>query len=117
MTDKLTEEFLQALKEVEKLLLMLLFKPYSFDKKGFAYFVQYKRGNSIVKFLYGPPEYEVEMIIYTSKGIFEFKDLLQVPAIASWVDNNKYLVGNANDIRSEMLWFVELLKFSLPKIE
>ena len=117
MTDKFNEEFLQALKEVEKSLLALLFKPYSFEEKGFAYFVQYKRENSIVKFLYGPPEYEVDIIVYTAKGKFEFKDLLENSDIAAWVNKNKYLMGNEKNIRNEMLWFVELLKFSLPIIE
>jgi hypothetical protein len=114
---KLTEDFLAGLKEIESTLSLLNFYPYSFEEKGPAYFIKYKRGNSIVEFLFGPSGWEVEMIIFTSKGKFAFKDLLQIPAIAEWVDNNRYKQYKGRSVRNELLWAIELLKTSLPIIE
>jgi hypothetical protein len=115
--DKLTEEFLVGIKEIESILFLLNFYPYSFEEKGPAYFIKYKRGGSIVEFLFGPSDWDIEIIIFTSKGKFAFKDLLQIPTIAEWVNNNKYKEVNGRNIKNELLWAVELLKTSLPIIE
>jgi len=115
--DKLTEEFLEGLEEIKKLLLILLFKQISFDKKGGAYFVKFEKGKTIVEFLFGPSDWNVEMIIYTSKGKLAFKDLLEIPAITKWVNDNRYKQGDGRNVKNELLWFVELLKTSLPIIE
>ena len=115
--DKLTESFLQAINVVDEIFLSISFKPCSFVERGFAYFIRYKREGCNVEFIYGPPEYQVEMIIYTLKSKFELKDLLKYPAIALWVNNNRYRQVDDRDIKNEMLWFVELLKFSLSIIE
>jgi hypothetical protein len=115
--DKLTDSFVKALKEIEDSLSLLLFKPCSFEKKGYAYFVQYKKGDSILSFLFGPSDYQIEMIIYTSKGKFAFKDLLQNPSISTWVNMNRYTQENERNLKNELLWFLELLKYSLPFVE
>lgn len=118
MKDKLTNDFLQGLKEVEPILLTMLFKRHSFLEKGFAYFVEYrKENNTIVDFIFGPSDWDVEMIVYTSKGKFAFKDLLQIPVIAKWVNANRYKQHDVRNMENELFWFVELLKFSLPEIE
>ena len=117
MKDKLSEEFLHAVQEVESIFLLLQFKPYSFEEKGFAYYIEYKRGETIVMFLFGPSDWNVEMIIYTVKGKFAFKDLLQIPVIAKWINNNRYIQENGRNVKNELLWFIELLKVSLPIIE
>lgn len=44
--DKLTEEFLKAINEIEIMLLSLLFKRHSFFEKGLAYFVEYRKENN-----------------------------------------------------------------------
>ena len=115
--DKLTEEFLAGIKEIEKILLLLQFYPHSFEKKGYAYFIKYKKGESIVQFLLGPSDWDTEMIIYTRKGEFAFKDLLQIAAIAEWVNTNRYKQNNGRNVKNELLWAVELLRVSLPFIE
>jgi len=115
--DKLTEEFLEGIKEIENILFLLHFYLYSFEEKGPAYFIKYKRGNSVVEFLFGPSDFDVEIIISTSKGKFAFKDLLQIPSVAEWVNNNKYKQENGRNVKNELLWALELLKFSLPIIE
>jgi hypothetical protein len=115
--DKLTQEFLEGLEEVKTLLLILMFKQILFNEKGLAYFVQYQRGKTIVEFLFGPSEWNVEMIVYTTKGKFAFKDLLEIPAIAKWVSDNRYKQEGERSVKNELLWFIELLKVSLPIID
>jgi hypothetical protein len=116
--DKLTEEFLIAIHDIEIVLLSLLFKKHSFFEKGLAYYIEYKKGkNTKVKFLFGPPEWHIDIVIHTSKGDFEFKDLLNVTEINRWVNDNRYKQENGRNIKNELLWFVELLKVSLPFAE
>ena len=115
--DKLTEEFLQALKEVEGVLSKMLFMKHSFFEKGFAYYIQFKRDRTIVEFIFGAPEFQVEIIIYTSKGEFAFKDLLEIPSISNWVENNRYVQKDGRNVKNELLWGIELMKVSLTKVE
>lgn len=117
MLDNLSELFLQSMKDAETILSFMSFEKYPAKKKGFAYFYQYKRKDCIVEFLFGPPEYQVEMIIYKSNRKFSFKDLLSIPLIATWVDRNRYVPTNGRDVKGEVLWFLDLLKFSLKIIE
>ena len=117
MKDKLTEEFLKALDELEIVLFALLFKRYSFFEKGLAYYVEYKKENNTrVEFLFGPSDWDIEMIIHTSKGKFAFKDLLNIPEVNRWINDNRYK-ENGRNVKNELLWFVELLKVSLPYVE
>lgn len=116
--DKLENEFLEALNEIEVVLLTLFFKRYSFFEKGLAYYVEYKKENDTrVEFLFGPAEWDIEMIIYTSKGKFSFKDLLSISEINRWVSDNKYIQENGRNIKNELMWFIYLLKISLPYVE
>ncbi len=115
--DYLTEEFLTAIEEVEKILFLMDFHAYSFEEKGPAYFIKYKRGETIVEFLFGPSDWDVEMIIFTVKGKFAFRDLLQIPLVAKWVNENRYKQENGRDLKNELLWAIKLLKFSLQIIE
>lgn len=116
--DKLTEEFLKALNEIEIVLLTLLFKRHSFFEKGLAYYIEYrKENNTRVEFLFGPSDWHIEMAIYTSKGKFSFKDLLNIPEVNRWVNDNRYKQENGRNVKNELLWFVELLKVSLPIVE
>jgi len=115
--NKLTEEFLNGLIEIELILSLMLFKKKSFQEKGFAYFVEYKKNETIVSFLFGPSDWDVEMIVNTYKRKYAFKDLLQIQEILKWVNENRYKQIGERDIKNELFWFVELLKFSLPFIE
>jgi hypothetical protein len=116
--NNLTEEFLNALNEIEVLLFSLLFSRHSFFEKGLAYFVEYKKeSNTKVEFLFGPSDWGIEMIIYTSNGKYAGKDLLQIPEILKWVNDNKYKQENGRNLKNELIWFVELLKISLPHVE
>ena len=115
--DKLTEAFLNGLIEIEPILSLMLFKKKSFQEKGYSHFVEYQKKETILLFLFGPSDWGVEMIINTTKGKYAAKDLLQIPEISKWVNENKYEQIGERDIKNELLWFVELLKFSLPFIE
>lgn len=117
--NNLTDEFLKALDEIEIGLLVLFFKKHSFFEKGLAYYIEYRKeiNNTRVEFLFGPSDWVIEMIIYTSKGKFAFKDLLEIPAIKKWVIDNKYKEENGRSLKGELVWFIELLKVSLPYIE
>lgn len=117
-SDKLTEEFLKALSEIEIVLLPLLFQKHSFFEKGLAYYIEYrKENNTRVEFLFGPSDWDIEMIIFTSKGKFAFKDLLNIPEISSWVNKNRYKQENGRNIKKELEWFVKLLEVCLPYVE
>lgn len=116
--NNLTEDFLEAINEIEIVLFALSFKRNSFFEKGFAYFIEFrKENNTRVEFLFGPSDWDIEMIIYTSKGKFAFKDLLSIPGIISWVNKNRYKQENSRNLKKELEWFVDLLKVSLPYVE
>ncbi len=116
--DKLTEEFLKGINEIEIVLISLLFKRHSFFEKGLAYYIEYrKENNTRVEFLFGPSDWDIEMIIYGSKGKFTFKDLLNIPEINRWVNDNRYKQENGRNVKNELLWFVDFLKVSLPYVE
>lgn len=115
--DKLTEEFLNGLIEIESILLVMLFKKKSFEKKGYAYFVEYQKEKTVVLFLFGPSDWGIEMIVNTTKGKFAAKDLLQIREISTWINENRYKQENGRNIKNELEWFIDLLKVSLPYIE
>jgi len=116
--DKITDEFLKALYEIEIVLFTLHFTLHSFFEKGLAYYVEYrKENNTRIEFLFGPSDWDIEMIVYTSKGKFAFKDLLNIPEISRWVNNNKYQQEGERNVKNELLWFIKLLKFSLPIVD
>jgi len=115
--DKLTVSFLNGLIEIQPILSLMFFKKKSFEEKGYAYFVEYQKKETIVLFLFGPSDWGVEMIINTAKKKYAAKDLLQIPEILKWVKENRFEQIGERDIKNELLWFVELLKFSLPYIE
>ncbi len=115
--NNLTDDFLDALNEIEIVLLTLFFKRHSYCEKGLAYYIEYtKQNNTRVEFLFGPSDWSIEIIIYTAKGKFAFKDLLSISEINRWVHVNRYEQGNGRNIKNEILWYVELLTVSLPYV-
>ncbi|CAN5487389.1 hypothetical protein BH10BAC2_BH10BAC2_11720 [soil metagenome] len=111
--DKTTEEFLAALDKSEELLAEMAFQKDVYIEKGSAYFISYKRKNIKVEFLFGPPQFEVDIITYISNEKYSFGDLLKILAILEWVNNNRYKQENGRNIHKEILWFIDLLKISL----
>ena len=117
MIDEQTKDFLNTLNCIENPLSKYKFELLSVEEKGFAYFIKYKRKETVVEFLFGPPEFQVEILIKTTKGSFAFRDLLKNSHIIAWVNNNRYTQSGNRNIKNEILWFVQLLNFSLPFIE
>jgi len=115
--DKSSPEFLQALKDVEEFFLLMQFRQNSFLQKGYAYYVEFKRNDTIVLYFYGPGEYNLEMIVTTAKRKFSFGDLLTIPIIATWVSNNKYIDKYEKSLKNSFLYYIEILKIALPIIE
>lgn len=115
--DKLSKDFLEALEAVESIFFMLSFVKHSFQEKDFTYYLEFKKDTTIVELLFGPPEFQLEMIIYTTKGEFELKDLFEIPVIRKWVNNNRYIQLNDRNIKDELVWFIELMKVSLAEVE
>jgi hypothetical protein len=108
-----TDDFINALKEVEPILASLSFIPHSLDNRGFACYAEYKNGNNIVMFMYGAPEWHIDIELYIANKKYEFKDLIENTNISEWINKNRYLQENGRKLQNEMLWFIELLKVSL----
>ena len=118
MNSRIEKEFLQGINDIEPELLKLFFTKYSYLEKGPAYYVEYiNTNNSTVEYQFGAPEWNIDIIIRTNKGKFSFGDLLGIPEILNWVNKNRYIEINNRSLTNELLWFVELLKISLPLIE
>ena len=104
--DTSAQQFVQGLEQAEGTLKGLLFHREQFLQKGVAYWVLYRRDQSTtVKFLFGPSDCDVEMLVSTPKGKFAFKDLLAEPAIAQWVGRNRYAPRKTQrEHRSVVVW-------------
>lgn len=111
------ELFVKSLQEAEYLLNRIGFIQSHFERQGYAVFVDFNKQTTTVTFMFGPPEWHVEMIILTPKQRYAFKDVLQMPIIAEWVNENNFSQEDENYIKSEILWFIKLLKFALPFLE
>jgi hypothetical protein len=117
MRDKIIENYINALKEIEPILLSMGFNKCSYSKGEFPFYVEFKTDQCVIKFMFGPPEFQIDITIYTKDKKFEFGDLFKVPAIGLWMITNKYIQPHVGrSIKSELLWFVELIKISLPLI-
>ena len=110
--------FLEAITEIEPTLSSLLFVKSSYLKKGYAHFVEFTNKELKVEFIYGPSDYDIEMFITISKNKMAFKDLLEIPLVAKWVEENRYIPQNGpRNIKDELLWFIKLLEFFLKFIK
>lgn len=113
-TDKV---FIKSLKEVKFLLDKMDFTQTGFERKGYAVFTEYSKKDTKVKFMCGPSDWDVEMIIVTPERSYAFKDLLQIPVVDKWVKRNKFSVDNKNQIKAELHYLIKLLEFALPVLE
>jgi len=114
--NKLTDDFLQGIKNIEPELNQLGFKAGSVEKKGVAYFIEYGRRNVAIEFMFGPADWDVEIFIRTQERKFAFKDLLEIPTISDWVADHRYTRQNGRSVEAELHWYMELLKVSLPVV-
>ncbi len=115
MVDDITKEFLASIEEVSKTLNELNFKFDTKIDKCPAFWIQFKHHKSkvIVKYCFGPPQYELVFSMIIHGKIYEFKDLLQIEYISDWVKKNRYIPNKQRSIYQEMMWDVELIKVVL----
>ncbi len=117
MKDKTTNDFLQALDDFEKLLSSMSFKDHRVIENGPIYINLYKKDNTSIKIFWGPPEFEIDLIIYTKKRKYEFKDLLEIPTVGKWANENRYVERNGRNYKEEFMWLIELFRICLPIVE
>jgi len=114
--DKLSDDFLRGIEKIEELFLNVGFKKVAFFKKGFAFYVEFKNNYSLVKINFGPADYQLDFSICKSNRVFEFKDLLKVPKISEWIDENRYIQIDCRNIVEELIWIFKLVVFSFDEI-
>ncbi len=97
---------------MEKVLADIGLSHLSTEKKG-ATFIEYQgTDDTRVTFMFGPSDWDVEMIIKRNGIKYAFKDLLQIPSIAQWTKDNRYIQETRDrSIADEVGWAVKLLKF------
>ena len=115
--DQQSESFIDSIRQTESSLETIGFSRSVKREIGHAHFVTFRRNDTTVEFLYGPPESNTEMIIHTLNGKFGLKDLLEIPEISGWMNQNRYTQTGGRSIKNEMQWNLELLKASLIFIE
>ena len=106
------EVFIKSIKDLEPHLTQLGFLHLSTNKKGFATYAEYKSKDNIqALFMFGPSDWHVDLSLSRNERKYEFKDLLQIPAISQWTKDNKLKEQTNNRIKDEVAWFVGLLRF------
>jgi hypothetical protein len=115
MNNQNDNKFLKANEDIEALLLNMSYKKVGFLQKGYAYYIEYQSNKNKIEFLYGPPDYDIEMILYIDNKKYAFRDLYKIPEIKKWIEqhrehNDKY------DFKAIMLWYIKLAMFSLSII-
>lgn len=112
-----TDVFLEGIADSEKTLFPMGFRRQSFRENGPAFFVEYKRADTVVEFLFGPPEWHVEIVIHTANRKLALAELLQIPSISKWYDERSASIKGECDPKCELAFYVDLVSFSLPIIE
>ena len=115
-SQNLIDDFSESMLEAESILASLGFAPHSFRAVGYAQFRQFKKGNMVVEFMFGPSEWQVEMLIETDDQTYALKDLLKIPLLQTWVTENKYIPPDRRNVRLEVLWFLDLVKVAVETI-
>ena len=111
MSTQTQKAFIKSINEAETILTDIGLSHISTEKKGYATFVGYKRTDTLVSFMFGPSDWNVEILLEKNGRKYAFKDLLQIPSIAQWTINNKFRQITNDRIKDEVFWFVDLIKF------
>ncbi len=110
------ESFIKTMNDMENVLTNIGLSHLSTEKKGYATYIKYRGPRDTeVTFMYGPSDWDVEIRIkrnWRNWRTYAFKDLLQIPSVAQWTEDNKYKQETSDRIiADEVDWFVKLLKF------
>ena len=91
MSTKSQESFIKSIKDVENILSDIGLSHFSLTKKGYATYIKYKgKDETLVTFMFGPSDWNVEILLEKNKTKYAFKELLQNSSIAQWVRENKF---------------------------
>ena len=91
------------------------FEKLSVRREGFLCISKFINGPAVVTFLFGPPEWHVEIKVETPDRNLSAKDLIVHPEIKTWIDGPGNQKESAD--KSEELWWAELISAALPLIE
>jgi hypothetical protein len=112
MSTKSQETFIQSIKDIETRLTDIGFLHLSTTKKGYATYIDFKSADKTqVSFMFGPSEWNVEMLLTVKEKQYAFKDLLQISSVAQWTRDNKFQPRTNDRVKDELSWYVELLTF------
>jgi len=112
MSTQSQETFIQAIKDNETRLTDIGFSHISTTKKGYATYIDFKSTEKDkVSFIFGPSDWNVEIVFTTTDKKYEFKDLVQIPSVALWTRDNKFTPKSNDKIKDQVDWFVDLLTF------
>ncbi|MFM7851746.1 MAG: hypothetical protein ACKO96_07440 [Flammeovirgaceae bacterium] len=108
------ESFIKIMNDMESARTDIGLSHLSTEKKGYATYIDYRGAhNTQVTFMFGPSDWDVEIIIKRNGRKYAFRDLLQIPSVAQWTKDNKYKQETRDRIiADEVSWFVKLLKFT-----
>jgi hypothetical protein len=113
MSTQTQESFIKSINEAEPILTDIGLSHILTEKKGYATFVDYKGTDTLVSFMCGPSDWNVEILLEKNHRKYAFKDLLQIPSIAQWTIKNKLRQVTNDRLKDEVFWFVDLIKFVL----
>ncbi len=116
MSTQTQESFIQSVTGSETILTDIGFLHHSTERKGYATYIDYKRDDTLISFMLGPSDWNVEISIFTNNRKYAFKDLLEIPSIAQWPASNKFEQTSKDRINDEVIWFMKFIRFSLTEI-
>jgi hypothetical protein len=116
MSTQTQETFIQSIKDIETQLTDIGFSHLATTKKGYATYVDFKSADKTqVSFMFGPSDWNVEILLTTNEKKYAFKDLLQIPSIALWTKDNKFQPRTNDRAKDELSWYIDLLTFVIKE--
>lgn len=116
MTKKAYSKFIEYIDKAESMLLSEFnVSNKSVEDDGVLARVSFDVGNGIVEFLYGPPEFHVEIFISVNDGNdvltrYDLAKLMTNNDVKNWVIENRPDMSHGNRVKAEVDWFILLLK-------
>lgn len=114
----LSKVFIVGINKIMPELKKMDFDLFFFTGIGFGEYIEFRnKKNTSIEFFFGPSDWDIEIIIQTSKGKFGFRDLMEIKETKIWILDNIYKKVHPRSIESELFWFLDLLRNSLKFIE
>ncbi len=89
-----------------------------FREDGNLVVARFETKDGTAEFLYGPPEYHVEIVLRPAIGArkWEYADLLALPAVAAWAQGRSMASSVDNGVGSEVAHFFDLIVNALKGV-